>query len=113
MWSTVGLLGQGWDIGVLSIWLAHEALRRGEMVRIKERAKAGPGPPAFGGTGKEVIEGTHQRNFAEKGSGEMWLQASKDMGPRGCFFLKLGDARVDVCVAERETSRPKVDLLVR
>lgn len=37
-------LGQEWDIGVLSIWLAHEALRRGEMVRIKERARAGPGP---------------------------------------------------------------------
>lgn len=66
-----------------------------------------------GGKKSKDIEGTRQRNFAEKGSGGMWLQVSKDVGPRGSVFLKLGDARVCVCVAERETAGPKVDLLVR
>lgn len=55
------------------------------------------------GKKSEDIEGTRQRNFTEKRSGEMWLQVSKDMGPRGSVFLKLGDARVGVCVAEGDS----------
>lgn len=61
----------------------------------------------------EAVEGTLQRNFAVKGSGEARLQLSKDTGPAGCFFLKLGDTRVSVYVAERKTLMPEVDLLVR
>lgn len=61
----------------------------------------------------EAVEGTLQRSFAVKGSGEARLQLSKDTGPAGCFFLKLGDTRVCAYVAERETSMPEVDLLVR
>lgn len=49
------------------------------------------GMDAHGGEDKsEDIEGTRQRNFAEEGSGEMWLQVSKDLGPRGCFFSQVG-----------------------
>lgn len=61
----------------------------------------------------EAVEGSLQRNFAVKGSGEARLQLSKDTGPAGCFFLKLGDTRVSVYVAERKTLMPEVDLLVR
>ena len=47
------LSGQGWDAGVLSMWLACGAWELGEM-RTRERRAQALGLSAFGGLGEEA-----------------------------------------------------------